>query len=54
MTSQSLLTDASNVFERVKGNLGTECKGIYSHYATADEGDLSFANRNFSLFNGSS
>ena len=45
------ISDASNVFDRVKRNLGTECKGIYSHYATADEGDLSFANHQFSLFN---
>ena len=43
--------DAATAFENIKKNIEAECKGLYSHYATADEGDLSFANHQLSIFN---
>lgn len=34
---------AADVLKRLADNPGIRCAGIYSHYATADEGDLSYA-----------
>lgn len=34
---------AGEVLDKLVNNPGIRCEGIYSHYATADEGDLSYA-----------
>ncbi len=37
------INDLNHVFETIKTHPELDCEGIYSHYATADEGDLSYA-----------
>jgi len=37
------IADLNHVFDSIKKHPELECEGIYSHYATADEGDLSYA-----------
>jgi alanine racemase len=39
------------VFERLAATPQIHCEGIYSHFATADEGDLSYAKSQLDLFN---
>ena len=41
--------DAKEVFELLK-NTKLSCQGLYSHFATADEGDLSYAFDQLSKF----
>lgn len=43
--------DAETVFNALKEYPGLNVEGIYSHYATADEGDLSYAMVQFNKFN---
>ncbi|MFQ6605716.1 MAG: alanine racemase [Fidelibacterota bacterium] len=44
------LSEINHVFETIKQHPELHCEGIYSHYATADEGDLSFAEYQHKLF----
>ncbi len=43
--------EAVSLLEEIKGSPGLHCEGIYSHYATADEGDLSYARYQLKRFN---
>ena len=43
--------DADEVFQAIFDNPNLRCEGIYSHFATADEGELSYANYQLDLFN---
>lgn len=37
------IAELNNVFDTIKKHPELQCEGVYSHYATADEGDLSYA-----------
>lgn len=43
--------EAESVLKKLKKANGIRCEGIYSHYATADEGDLGYAHEQLSQFN---
>ncbi|MEC9437303.1 MAG: alanine racemase [Candidatus Neomarinimicrobiota bacterium] len=43
-------SDAKEAFELISKDLQRSCEGIYSHFATADEGDLSYAYEQLSKF----
>jgi len=45
------INDAADMIEQLNDNPGIDCEGIYSHFATADEGDLSYAYEQESKFN---
>ena len=40
-----------NILQQIKSNEHLKCEGIYSHYATADEGELSYAEYQLDQFN---
>ena len=44
-------SDADKVFEFLSNNPKMPVEGIYSHFSTADEGDLSFSKHQLSIFN---
>ena len=37
------LKDANLIYEKLNKNIGTYLEGVYTHFATSDEGDLSYA-----------
>jgi alanine racemase len=43
--------DADKVFKAISKNPKLRCEGIYSHFATADEGELSYAHHQLNMFN---
>ena len=45
------LKDAQKVYNKVSGELSSYIEGIYTHFATADEGELSYAERQLKDFN---
>ena len=45
------LEDAGTVFEFLKKHSHLKIQGLYSHFATADEGDLTYAHAQLSKFN---
>jgi len=45
------LKDADKVFNKINGEISSYIEGIYTHFATADEGDLSYAERQLKNFN---
>ena len=45
------MDEAESVLLKLKDADGIRCEGIYSHYATADEGDLGYANMQLGQFN---
>lgn len=45
------LEDAKTVLNRLLDHPEIRCEGVYSHYATADEGDKSYAEYQLSIFN---
>ena len=46
------IQEAEFVFLAIKNNPKLKCEGIYSHFATADEGDIAYAQQQLALFNG--
>lgn len=44
------ISNIHHVFTLLENHPELQCEGIYSHYATADEGDLSYAEHQFHLF----
>ena len=44
-------SEAKKAFESISKELQRYCIGIYSHFATADEGDLTYAHEQLSKFN---
>ena len=45
------VTDHEKIFRFINQNSFLNVIGIYSHFATADEGELSYAEYQLSLFN---
>jgi len=45
------MEEVESVLKQIKDSEGIRCEGIYSHYATADEGDLDYANEQLKNFN---
>ena len=43
--------DADKVFKAISKNPKLRCEGIYSYFATADEGELSYAHHQLNMFN---
>jgi len=43
--------DADKLFKVITENAKLRCEGIYSHFSTADEGELSYAHYQLNLFN---
>ncbi len=44
------INDANLLYEKITKELTIHPEGIYTHFATADEGDLSYAKRQLSIF----
>ena len=45
------ITDSEKVFNFLRDRPKIPIEGIYSHFSTADEGDISFAEKQLTLFN---
>ena len=45
------LKDAEKVFNKINGEISSYIEGIYTHFATADEGELSYAEKQLKDFN---
>ena len=45
------LKDAEEVYNKISGEISYYVEGIYTHFATADEGELSFAEKQLKDFN---
>ena len=45
------LKDSQEVYNKISGEISSYIEGIYTHFATADEGELSYAERQLKNFN---